>query len=365
MNNLADFKPDWISSPGQTINDILREKQIEKLELKERMGCSVSFIEGLISGKERINKDVASQLSHILGASKNFWLNREAQYREYLQVFDIVMQQKWVKSLPWSDMVKFGWVNKEKDKYQECLEFFNISSFEQWKTDFSELALGVNYRTSKAFKSTAGGLTTWLRQGEIQASKIECEVWNPKLFEETLYKIKPLTRIKNPRVFLPNLIKICAECGVAVSIVRNPAGCRASGATKLIANNKAMMLLSFRYLSDDHFWFTFFHEAGHLLLHDSNKTFIEPEKSSDLVNQEEDDANVFAGEILIPLKYREKLKITRSNKRRIVTLAQEAGVSPGIVIGQMQHFNIISHSYLNGYKRHYKWDDINAGLASL
>ncbi|MFX9089566.1 ImmA/IrrE family metallo-endopeptidase, partial [Acinetobacter baumannii] len=42
----------------------------------------------------------------------------------------------------------------------------------------------------------------------------------------------------------------------------------------MLTPEKAMVLLSFRHLSDDHFWFTLFHEFAHLLLH-NNQTFID------------------------------------------------------------------------------------------
>jgi len=130
--------------------------------------------------------------------------------------------------------------------------------------------------------------------------------------------------------------------------------------TKFITPNKALLLLSFRYKSDDQFWFTFYHEAGHLLLHGKKQLFVEM-INEPLINQDEADANVFAQEMLIPFELQQELKaIKRKYRRTIVDFAMKAGISPGIVVGQMQHHGYIPFSYLNKFKRRYNWDDIIA-----
>ena len=149
---------------------------------------------------------------------------------------------------------------------------------------------------------------------------------------------------------------------MAVVISRTPFGCRASGATKFLDNDKAMLLLSFRYLSDDHFWFTFYHEAGHIVLHKSKSPIIEENSSNKTYSEEEREANLFAGEVLIPHELQSELSRLRGNKRNIISFAMKAGVSPGIVVGQMQHRGIIDHKYLNSYKRRYDWEEIASTL---
>ena len=94
-------------------------------------------------------------------------------------------------------------------------------------------------------------------------------------FEADLPTIRRLTREKDPGQFIPRLKEACAARGVAVAIVRGPNGWRASGAARFLSPTKALIQLSFRYLSDDQFWFTFFHEAGHLLLHGKDLLFLE------------------------------------------------------------------------------------------
>jgi Zn-dependent peptidase ImmA (M78 family) len=114
-----------------------------------------------------------------------------------------------------------------------------------------------------------------------------------------------------------------------------------------------MIVLSFRYRSDDQFWFTFFHEAGHLLLHGKKALFLEDD--SDVTSSEEAEANEFAGRILIPEEFVPALMRLSTNAREVIRFAVKVGVSPGIVVGQLQHLGQIRPNRLNGLKRRYRW----------
>lgn len=357
MSNSTVFQPNWTSPPGQTILDILTEKQLSIGLFAKKIKQSSTYTQGLLQGYEVITADVAKMLEGILGGTSDFWLTRELQYREDLERINKFETDQWLKELPIKDMISFGWISGNKDLSIECLDFFNVSNVKTWRNSQNETLAITSFRKTEAFKSEYGAVSAWLRQGEILGAKIECKPWNANLFEKTLEEIKPLTRRKNPKDFIPTLISACSKCGVALAIVRTPSGCRASGATRFVAKDRALLLLSFRYLSDDQFWFTFFHEAGHLLLHKSKTTIIEGlNNESDY--EKETEANLFAGEILIPNKLQNQLSKIRGNKRDIINLAMLAGVSPGIIVGQMQYYGYVDKKYLNAFKRRYNWDDI-------
>jgi HTH-type transcriptional regulator/antitoxin HigA len=362
MHNTVGFQPNWTSIPGNTINDILRNKKLSLDEFAEMMNSSIESVKELIQGYISITNEIAEKLEKNLGASSEFWLRRESQYREDIIRLKNEQEALWLKNLPINNMIRFGWINNSKDLVLECLNFFNVPDVNTWKNNFNSLIQASSFRSSNHFVSEFGATSVWLRQGEIVGTKIECQDWNENLFEETLIKIRTLTREKDPKKFLPELTRMCAECGVAIAIVRTPEGCRASGATRFVSPQKALLQLSFRYLSDDQFWFTFFHEAGHILLHGNKTVFIEEINGQYDKTDEETEANIFAGEALIPYELQSELKTIRGNKRNIINFAMKAGVSPGIVIGQLQHHGFIDYKYLNGYKRRYNWDDIISSI---
>jgi hypothetical protein len=254
-------------------------------------------------------------------------------------------------------MVKFGWIEpvpKRSEELAACLKFFDVPNVAAWHRMYGSIERKFLFRKSAAFDSKPAAVAAWLRQGEIEAKEMRCAPWSAQAFGTALTSIRSLTREKDPKRFVSQLQKACAEVGVAVTIVRSPSGCRASGATRFVAADKALLLLSFRHLSDDQFWFSFFHEAGHLLLHSHQEVFIEGIEASDSAAEKE--ANEFAAHTLIPPQHTPELLRLRQNKFELVRFARRMGISPGIVVGQLQHYGKIKPNHFQGLKRRYRWE---------
>jgi Zn-dependent peptidase ImmA (M78 family) len=241
------------------------------------------------------------------------------------------------------------------------LAFFGVSSPSEWQDRYASFLQQTAFRTSRKIQSKAGSLSIWLRQGEIEASRIMCRPWDAEVLKTRLADIKVLSKAKNPLYYLPRIQKLCAAAGVAVVYVRAPEGCAASGATRFLSSKKAMVVLSLRYLSDDHFWFTLFHEFGHLLLHSSSLIFIDGEER--IHGDMEREANEFAEHQLIPIHLQEKLSDLPVKRESIIRFAIEAGVSPGVVVGQMQHKGLIKRNRMNFLKKKFHWDKLAAVIA--
>jgi len=351
-----DFCPQWASAPGETIADILRERNISEDEFARKLGHSADYAASLLQGRSTITIATARQLERTVGGSVEFWIARDYQYRQQsarLRVND----QEWLSQLPLADIIRFGWIAPEPHPSEEvaaCLRFFDVASISSWHDKYDRLQEMVAFRTSPSFDSQPAAVITWLRRGEIEADAIKCNAWNPESFRASLPQIRSLTREKEPEQFLPALRDLCAASGVAVVVVRAPRGCRASGATRFLSRQKALLQLSFRYLSDDHFWFTLFHEAGHLLLHGQDGFFLEgPETPS---TQQEDQANEFAANTLVPAELRNEMLRLR-NARAIIRFARRIGISRGVVVGQLQHRGRLGRDQLNYLKTRYQWAD--------
>jgi len=360
MSTNNNFQPNWISSPGETISDILIERKITNKEFAKKMGCTAAFITKLLNGKYNITLEIADKLAKSLGSSKAFWLKREAQYQEDIDRAEQKDKEKteWLQCMPLSDMVKFGWINKttkKADKIKACLRFFDVTSVDEWYQAYNNLHMKVAFRTSASFDSTSESVITWLRQGELESNKIHCQPWNKHRLSESIIQARALARIGDPEIFIPKLRSIFSECGVALIIAPTPKGCRASGATYFTSPNKAILMLSLRYLSDDHFWFSLFHEAGHILLHENTSLFLEDINNCN--KQEEDEANNFSENILIPNEHQEEFSSLRANQwRQIIRFSKKLNLSPGTVVGQLQFHGIIEHKQLNKLKTRFKWN---------
>lgn len=360
----SEFQPDWLSPPGSTINDLLERRGLSREEFAKQTGYSLERISHLLVGRLAITPDIAQVLECTVGGSAQFWLAREDQYRDEVARLqskgDSTAARAWLGELPVRDMVKFGWIaptrNDQKNKLEACLSFFDVSDVAEWRTKYKDVMGAVAFRTSLSYQSQPGPVLAWLRYGELKASQSRCAVWNAKTLKAALPKMRGLTRVRDPKIFIPALKDLCAECGIALVIVRAPSRCHASGATRFISKDKAMMLLSFRHRSDDQFWFTFFHEIGHLLLHSRKALFIED--GSEVNQHEEEEANSFSQKVLVPEKFRQAVAKMALTKIAIMRLAIKAGISRGILVGQLQHMNRLQPNQFNYLKRYYTWSDI-------
>ena len=128
------------------------------------------------------------------------------------------------------------------------------------------------------------------------------------------------------------------------------------GAARHGAPDKAMILMSFRHRADDHFWFTLFHEIGHLLLHEAS-SFVDVEgmEGDDPCEKE---ANDFPAAMIVPPNREAELLSLRLNDNAIRRFAVSLGVAPGLILGQLQHRGILPPGALHKLRRNWTWDQI-------
>jgi len=352
------FTPDWVSPPGSTVADLLEERGWTQQALAQRAGFTTKHISLLINGKASITEDTAVKLERVLGSTMRFWMTREAQYREALvrlqERKSLSANAEWLLRLPIKEMARFGWIQlfeNKADQVRECLRFFGVASVDAWEKQYNEPL--VAFRASRKLAKEVGAVAAWLRQGEREAEQIACEAFDKAAFRQVLSEARQLTNEPDPNVFIPRLVAACARAGVAVVLVPAPKGCPVSGATRWLGAEKALLALSLRHKSNDHFWFSLFHEAGHLLLHGKKLLFVDVDNRID--GADEDQADAFASSWLIPSAEAAKLTSIPKTNFGIQSFAKRIGVAPGIVVGRLQKEGLLPWTHLNGLKIRYRW----------
>ena len=352
------FTPDWISHPGETVEDLLEERRWTQVEFAERTGLSPKHVNDLVHGRAAISADTASRLDKVLGGTAQFWLTREAQYRAALerrQELDALRAHaEWLRELPVSWMVKQCWIRKfshKGEQVEECLRFFGVASVEAWHKHYeSPLAA---FRASAKPNKKPGSVTAWLRQVEREADRIDCAPYNKRRFQDALPQLRALTAEPDPAVFIEAMQRLCAASGVAVVFVPAPPRCPMHGATRWSGSERAVLALTLRYKSNDQLWFSFFHEAAHILKHGKKLQVIEGIDGLDPSLERE--ADRFAADLLIPPAEARKLS-TLSTVTEIKQAAQQLGVAAGIVLGRMQNEGWIPwRTTINDLKLRYEW----------
>lgn len=352
-----EYFPDTVSPPGETLREALAELRITQAELATRMGRPQKTISEIINGKTAITSETALQLEMVLGIPADFWVNRESQYQEFLarkaQAEALEKAGAWAKRFPISEMVKLGMLPKLKTvpgRLNALLRFLGVSSPSQWEDLYGQYQ--VAFRKSSAFTADPNALGAWLRAGIVQSSRMSAEPYDRQEFMGALSAARLLTT-ETAETFVPRLQEICAAAGVLVVFVPQLPRSRVSGATRWVGPDRALIQLSLRYKSNDHLWFTFFHEAAHILLHQKKAIFLD---SGSFEGEAEDEANRWAADFLIPpQEYDDFSRHTVFSKEMIVDFASSIRIAPGIVVGRLQHEGHLPRSHCNDLKVWLEW----------
>ena len=351
---LYGFEPDYAVSPGETLKEVMESLNMAQKELAIRTGLTVQSLNRIFKGEQPISYETANKLELATGVPARMWNNLEAHYREQLakakERKQLETDLDWLKTIPTQELIQRKAIEPQKDDVlllRETLKFFGLSSVSAWKDIWANPAVAA--RRSRCFETCPGPASAWMRLGEIQAHQIDCQPFDKISFIQALKKIRLLT-VKDPEKFIPETIQLCAGSGVALALVRKMKKVPWHGATKWLAASKAMILLNLRGKMEDQFWFSFFHEAGHVL-YDSKKDLYINDGTVD--DPREHEANEFAANILIPRDIDPEIASLKT-KEDVILLANELKISPGIVAGRFQYLTQ-KWSYFNGLKRKFQW----------
>lgn len=356
----APFAPDWVSPPGDTIFDLMEEREWTQAELAKRLGYSRKHTNQLIKGKAALTEDAAIRLSNVLGAPINYWLKRESQYRERAALLE--KQQRhtdmsaWLDQFPLRALMDQGVIkkcridNKAKPSLvDEMLTFFGVATPEQWEDYYGSME--VCFRRSLAGQTDVGAISAWLRIGEQYAEKLDAPHYNEVRFKTALQKIRTLTCLP-PEEFHPQLTDLLNEAGVVFLLVPALPRTRVSGVARWLNAHRPLIQLSLYGKKNDRFWFTFFHEAAHILLHSKEKksVFLDDLSNSESDSVLEQQADTWARDFLIPPEKAPMLSGIHKTKAAVQEFAEAIGVHPAIVVGRLQYEGIIRMDWMNDLK---------------
>lgn len=349
------YEPDYATEPGEILQETVDALGMTQKELAARTGYSPKHINLLISGKARVTPEAALRLQNVTGVPAHFWNNLECQFQErkarLLAASTAEEQVGWLKEIPTSELIKRGVLPASRDKVElvrAALRFFQVASVEVWRSGWSRHRIA--FRKAAGAGNCTGEIAAWVRLAELEAEKVSCQPFNTKAFQDSLEQARQLTTT-SAEDFVPHLRSLLAESGVALALVPEIRGSRVNGAARWFSDTKAMIALNLRGKFNDRFWFTFFHEAGHLLNDDRTEVFIDVDYADD---PRERGANGFAAEMLIPSRFSGELKSLKS-KAAVREFASRIGIHPGIVVGRMQYEQVIPFSHMNDLKCRFQW----------
>lgn len=343
----TQFEPNWTIHPGEILEEALEERNLTQAEFAERTEYSKKHINRIIKGKTEITPEASRRFEHVLGIKAYIWLNLELNHKLRLaKIKNLQLKEDflaWAKKFPYKEMISRGWIEGTRDLVDELLDFFRVSSPKAWEA----LNYNGNLRQSEKLLSNYYSLSAWITRAEQMAGEFDAVPYDRKTFKESLCKIRALTDRKLPYV-IPELVETCAKSGVIFIYLPLLSKASVFGFAKWLNYQTPMIVVSDYYKTNDIFWFTFFHEATHILKAHDKKTLILDYKEK-TIDDIEAEANNFAANILIDDCYWEIfVERNRFSENAIVSFANEIGISPAIVLGRLQKEGHISYqNFLN------------------
>lgn len=348
------YLPDYAVHPGEYLEEVLEAREIKKREFAERVGLSVKAVSQIINGKALYSVEAALRFERVLGISASIWSGMAESYelfearREEQNKLEAEQVTAWVRNFPIPDLKRLKLLpntRKPAELAESLLCFLGVSSIEAWENYTDGRAAA--YRQSSKFEISREAVEIWLTIAERAAAAVETDYFDKKHFSEALTEIRTFTHL-SPGEFFPRMVARLAAAGVALVVVPELKGSRICGATRWLTPTRAMIALSLRYKTNDQFWFTFYHEAAHILLH-GKKIFIDQSESDD--RKEEQEADEFAANLLIPrTEYREFVSGGSFYEKDIRRFAKNTGIHPGVVVGRLQHEGLIDYKFHNALK---------------
>lgn len=337
--------------PGATIKEQLEDRGMSQKEFASRMGMSEKHISHLIHGDVQLTPDVAYKLEMVLGVPAKFWNNLESIYREKLAKADaenaMDADKELSKKFPYNEMVKNGWLpesRKPEDRVMILRKFFEVVQLK--KLENESLIPAIACRRLSITEKSDFALIAWAQKAKIDARRIQTAHIDLNSLSEQLTKIRAMT-VQDPADFCDSLCKLLANCGIALVFLPHIGGSFLHGAT-FYDKNKIVVGLTLRGKDADKFWFSLFHELGHILLGHLNQ-------SAGIDQSAEADADQFAKDVLIPqTDFDEFISKKLFTKEAVVNFSKKIGIDPGIVVGRLQKENYIQFSWYNDLKSKYE-----------
>lgn len=343
MSNYIEYKDKIAFHPGYYLKEVVEESGLTQDEFAKRLGTTPKNLSILIKGDQNLSIDIAAKLSRMFGTTAAYWLNLQQLYdelrAEFLSEEELKKEREVFKYLDYKYFRTYFGLPDLPRKIDEQIklvrEFLSISSLAVLKEE--NLAISFRSYSDRLSVSNIVNANAMVQIAINMALKTDAPKFNRKIFQEAVDFA--LTQTCNHNVFFPAIKEAFYKAGVILIALPNMKNSGINGATKRL-NGKVLLMINDRRHFADTFWFTLFHEIGHIINGDYGVTFKDHKSDS------EDRADLYAQRKLIPQKlYEEFIQHNQIfNERSIREFAEHIQRDPGIVLGRLQNDGKVSYT---------------------
>lgn len=358
-----NYQSDLAIHPGEFLEEILEDLGMSQKELSNRIGRPTQTINEIIKGKKSITSKTAIELEDVLKVPAHIWMGLENEYQmiqaKNQEIEQIKEETSLLSKFPYLDLAKIGLVKSTRnamEKVEELRAFFSVAKLGQ--LEYVKVYQPA-FRVSDHKIVSHEAIASWLQAGRVIANEVQTEIFDKKMLENSLDELKALMNVKDVNDAITGIKEIFSRCGVAFIMLPHFKGTKVNGATFwLNKKEKAVLMMTIRGGCSDIFWFSLFHELGHILLHTQREVFLEDGYSDPALQKQEDEADSFARDFLINRDdYNEFIEEANFTKKAVLTFAKEQEVKPSIVVGRLMHEKFVKYNdhKLSPLRDKYKW----------
>ncbi len=352
-----EFAPNWSVHPGAVLEERLEVFGLSQAEFARRAGLTAKLVSDIIAGKNIVSSSTAHAIAPVTGLPAIVWLNLQSAHSLFEEQARSrpteAAAQKFLARFPVRDLQSRKMLPNKSgvDLIDDVLRFLGIGSLSAYSA--RRAGLVVNYRHSQTFPSSEDHLFAWLQCGVVRARQMRLSAYDKVGFEKAARRELRALTVKRPDDFWADLVEKCRTLGVAIVAEPPFPGTKLSGAAHWLDEGNPVIQLSLRHKTNDHFWWSFFHECGHVILH-PEQNFVDD--ATPRGSEREDEANEFALEALVGKKRLEQFIATgRRSRAAILAFANEVGVHPGSVVGMLQFREAITWGQHNDLKESFRF----------
>ena len=354
MSNYIEYDDKIAFHPGYYIKEIVEESGLTQEDFAKRLDTTPKNLSLLIRGEQNLSIDIAMKLSRMTGTSVSYWLNLQNAYDALIAEFkskEELAQERLIFSI--LDYKYFreyfnlpDLPRKIDEQIVQVRNFLNVATLTVLKKP--DMAVSFRSATGEMSEANIVKANTMVQIATNIALKTEAPKFNKPLFEEAVRYALTLT--KDHSTFYPLIKEAFCKVGVIFVILPNISGSKINAATKKVGNN-IMLLVNDRRLNSDTFWFTLFHEIGHIMNGDYGISFDSES------GEQEEIADKYAEDMLIPCdQYQQFIAENRFDIQSIRSFAKRIDRDPGIVLGRLMNDGKVSYDdwSLNPLRHKYK-----------
>lgn len=245
---LIDFKPNYATPPGYTLEEWLEENCVKQVDFAARLNMSPKTLNQILRGWAPVTSETARKLEYCTGIASYIWNALEAEYRTTLtrlaEETQLEKDSTVLALLPAKDMRKRGIITSKPsavvETMREVLTYFQVADVATWHRVWDQPSSKKPVSAVEA--SFAGALATWFRQGEIESNARDLPKYSPRAAKKALRDLQNLQNSIASKDWVSQVTKVLAEAGVGLVCVAPFQGAECADAIRWFAGRPVIIL---------------------------------------------------------------------------------------------------------------------------